>query len=67
MALPDPERHISRLQAEVVARGLQIAPEGLAGLRTPIGFSRSPLALDRAAPMLGTGDWAFSATDRDRG
>ena len=54
-------------EPQVVARGLQIAPEGLAGLRTPIGFSRSPLALDRAAPMLGTGDWAFSATDPDRG
>ncbi len=54
-------------EPQVVARGLQIAPEGIAGLRTPIGFSRSPLALDRAAPLLGTGNWAFSATDPDRG
>ena len=50
-------------EPQVVARGLQIAPEGIAGLRTPIGFSRSRLALDRAAPLLGTGAWAFSAPD----
>ncbi|MEM6490068.1 MAG: CoA transferase, partial [Pseudomonadota bacterium] len=31
-------------------RGLQIAPEGVPGVRTPILFSRSTLALERAAP-----------------
>ncbi len=30
---------------QVQARGMQIAPEGIAGLRTPIRFSRSPMAL----------------------
>lgn len=47
-------------EPQVLARGLKIAPEGLAGLRSPLRFSRSDLALDRAAPGLGTGDWAFS-------
>lgn len=50
-ALADP-------QAE--ARGMVIAPEGIKGVRTPIGFSRSDLALDRASPALGDGDWRFS-------
>ncbi|AUH66676.1 CaiB/BaiF CoA transferase family protein [Paracoccus zhejiangensis] len=40
-------------EPQLVARGLQIAPEGITGLRTPIRFSRSPMVLDRAAPMLG--------------
>lgn len=40
-------------EPQVVARGMQIAPEGIAGLRSPLVFSRSPLALDRAAPLLG--------------
>ena len=57
-ALDDPQaRH----------RGLQVAPEGLPGLRTPLAFSRSPLALDRAAPVLGSGTWGFDAgLDGDR-
>jgi hypothetical protein len=38
---------------------MKIAPEGLAGLRTPIAFSRSPLVLDKAGPLLGNGTWAF--------
>ncbi|KGJ07392.1 CaiB/BaiF CoA transferase family protein [Paracoccus sphaerophysae] len=42
-------------EPQVIARGLQIAPEGIPGLRTPIAFSRSALILDRAAPMLGQG------------
>ena len=42
-------------EPQVIARGLQIAPEGIPGLRTPIAFSRSALVLDRAAPMLGQG------------
>lgn len=49
-------------EPQVQARGMQIAPEGIAGLRTPIVFSRSDLALDKASPALGEGDWRFSAT-----
>ncbi|RCW79682.1 CaiB/BaiF CoA transferase family protein [Paracoccus lutimaris] len=45
---------------QVAARGLQIAPEGIAGLRSPMQFSRSPLVTDRAAPALGEGEWRFS-------
>ncbi|WP_207101413.1 CaiB/BaiF CoA transferase family protein [Paracoccus shandongensis] len=47
-------------EPQVAARGLQIAPEGIAGLRTPIRLSRSPLTHDRAAPALGDGEWRFS-------
>ena len=43
----------SLAEPQVVARGMQIAPEGIAGLRSPLVFSRSALALDRAAPLLG--------------
>ncbi len=46
---------------QVAARGLQIAPEGIAGLRSPMQFSRSPLVTERAAPALGEGEWQFSA------
>jgi crotonobetainyl-CoA:carnitine CoA-transferase CaiB-like acyl-CoA transferase len=38
---------------QVVARGLQIAPEGLPGVRSPMRFSGAELALDRPAPRLG--------------
>lgn len=38
---------------QIDARALRIAPEGIAGLRTPIRFSRSELTLSRAAPLLG--------------
>ena len=38
---------------QIIARGMQIAPEGLKGVRTPITFSGADLALDRAAPKLG--------------
>lgn len=41
---------------QIVARGLQIAPEGIPGLRTPFRFSRSPLVLDRADPALGAAE-----------
>ncbi len=44
---------------QVLARGMRIAPEGIAGLKSPIRFSRSPLELDRAAPILGQGDAQF--------
>lgn len=38
---------------QVLARGLQIAPQGLKGVRSPIVFSGADLALDRPAPKLG--------------
>ena len=38
---------------QVVARGMQIAPEGLPGVRSPMRFSGAELALDRPAPRLG--------------
>ncbi|MBN7786426.1 CoA transferase [Ponticoccus gilvus] len=37
---------------QVVTRGLQIAPEGIAGVRAPFRFSDADLVLDRAAPKL---------------
>ncbi|HRO15104.1 MAG TPA: CaiB/BaiF CoA-transferase family protein [Paracoccus sp. (in: a-proteobacteria)] len=40
---------------QVIARKLQIAPEGVPGVRTPIVFSDAELALDRASPRLGEG------------
>jgi crotonobetainyl-CoA:carnitine CoA-transferase CaiB-like acyl-CoA transferase len=51
---------------QIAARALMIEPEGIRGLRTPIQFSRSPLALDNPAPALGIGDWQFSETPGDR-
>ncbi|PKP68545.1 MAG: CoA transferase [Alphaproteobacteria bacterium HGW-Alphaproteobacteria-4] len=47
-------------EPQVLARGMHIAPEGIAGLRTPLVFSRSALALQRAAPALGQGVWRFA-------
>ena len=44
---------------QIMDRGMRIAPEGIEALRTPIRFSRSALALDRAAPSLGNGDGSF--------
>jgi crotonobetainyl-CoA:carnitine CoA-transferase CaiB-like acyl-CoA transferase len=38
---------------QVIARGLQIAPEGLPGVRSPMTFSAADLSLDRPAPRLG--------------
>jgi crotonobetainyl-CoA:carnitine CoA-transferase CaiB-like acyl-CoA transferase len=38
---------------QVIARGLQIAPEGLPGVRSPFTFSDADLSLDRPAPKLG--------------
>jgi crotonobetainyl-CoA:carnitine CoA-transferase CaiB-like acyl-CoA transferase len=46
-------------EPQILARGLQIAPEGIAGLRTPIRFGRSRMGHDRAAPALGEGGWSF--------
>lgn len=45
---------------QIAARGLQIAPEGIAGLRSPMRFSRSDLVTDRAAPAIGDGEWSFT-------
>ncbi|UXX81658.1 CaiB/BaiF CoA transferase family protein [Roseovarius pelagicus] len=41
---------------QVVARGLQIAPGGVPGVRTPIQFSDADLVLERPSPKLGDGD-----------
>ena len=38
---------------QVQARGMQIAPGGLAGIRSPMRFSAASLTLDRPAPRLG--------------
>ena len=38
---------------QIVARGMQIAPEGVPGVRLPIRFSGAELALDRPSPRLG--------------
>ncbi|MDP3862456.1 MAG: CaiB/BaiF CoA-transferase family protein [Phaeovulum sp.] len=38
---------------QIVARGMQIAPGGVPGVRLPIRFSGAELALDRPSPMLG--------------
>lgn len=38
---------------QIMHRDMQIAPEGVPGVRTPITFSASTLALDRTAPSLG--------------
>ena len=46
-------------EPQIAARGLRIAPEGIPGLRTPLRFSRSPMALDRAGPALGSGTWGW--------
>ncbi len=40
---------------QVVARGLQIAPQGVPGVRAPFRFSDAELVLDRPAPKLGEG------------
>lgn len=47
-------------EPQIAARGLRIVPEGIAGLRSPLRFSRSPLSHDRAAPALGQGEWRFT-------
>lgn len=38
---------------QIVARGMQIAPEGIPGVRSPFTFSAAELALDRPSPRLG--------------
>ncbi len=41
---------------QVKARGMQIAPQGVPGVRAPFVFSDADLVLDRAAPKLGGKD-----------
>ena len=41
---------------QVIARGMQIAPGGVPGVRSPMTFSGAELALDRTAPTLGQDD-----------
>ena len=38
---------------QVIARGMQIVPDGVPGVRSPMTFSGAELALDRPAPTLG--------------
>jgi crotonobetainyl-CoA:carnitine CoA-transferase CaiB-like acyl-CoA transferase len=38
---------------QFIARGMQISPDGIPGVRTPLTFSSSSLALKRRAPKLG--------------
>ncbi len=38
---------------QVIARGMQIAPDGVPGVRSPMTFSGAELALGRPAPKLG--------------
>ena len=38
---------------QVVARGMQISPQGIPGVRSPMSFSDADLQLDRPAPKLG--------------
>ena len=40
---------------QVIARGMQIAPDGVPGVRSPMTFSGAELVLDRTAPRLGEG------------
>ncbi|MBK5946306.1 CoA transferase [Rhodobacter veldkampii DSM 11550] len=41
---------------QIIARGLQIAPGGVPGVRLPVVFSDARLALDRPSPRLGQHD-----------
>ena len=41
---------------QVIARGLRIDPQGIPGVRLPITFSGSELAIDQPSPMLGQDD-----------
>ncbi|TRW99442.1 CoA transferase [Paracoccus sp. M683] len=41
---------------QIIARKMQIDPEGIPGVRLPITFSDAELALDRASPRLGQND-----------
>ncbi|MFP1643644.1 CaiB/BaiF CoA transferase family protein [Pontitalea aquivivens] len=47
---------------QIVARGMQIAPDGVPGVRLPVTFSGADLALDRPSPKLGEHDARVRAT-----
>lgn len=47
-------------EPQIIARALRVCPEGINGLRTPLKFSRSTMALNKAAPVLGQGQIKFS-------
>jgi crotonobetainyl-CoA:carnitine CoA-transferase CaiB-like acyl-CoA transferase len=47
---------------QTLARGIVVRPEGIPGLRTPLAFSRSPLAVEKASPLLGQGVWRFEGS-----
>jgi crotonobetainyl-CoA:carnitine CoA-transferase CaiB-like acyl-CoA transferase len=49
---------------QVIARGTQIAPGGVPGVRPPFRFSDADLALDRPAPVLGQDDAVTGWSDR---
>lgn len=52
---------------QVRARSMQIHPEGVPGVRTPLRFSDSELKLDRASPGLGDDNLALGVKlNRDR-
>ena len=52
-------------EPQIEARNMRIMPEGIAGLRTPIRFSRSEMSFEQASPLLGNGSPSFSNTARD--
>lgn len=41
---------------QIIARGMQIKPDGIPGVRLPISFSGAELSLDQPSPMLGEHD-----------
>lgn len=45
---------------QAVARGMNVAPDAVPGVRSPLVFSRSGLSLEKGAPTLGSGKWTFS-------
>jgi crotonobetainyl-CoA:carnitine CoA-transferase CaiB-like acyl-CoA transferase len=51
---------------QIVARGMQIAPGGVPGVRLPIVFSGAELALDRPSPKLGEHDAEVRASLKSR-
>ncbi|MCH2096026.1 MAG: CoA transferase [Rhodobacteraceae bacterium] len=44
---------------QIVARGMAISPEGIAGLKSPVRFSRSATCETHSAPALNEGAWRF--------
>ena len=52
-----PINDLSEVMADpqVQARGMQISPEGVPGVRSPFKFSDADLSLHKASPKLGKG------------